>query len=496
MAGIGFELKKAFNKKGIIALLKAYGYSGLVCTGPMILGIVLLLGIRMLGIAAHATKAELGLLNAMVTYTLLFSLVMVNILAMVTTRYIADCIYMKKEEDIMPSFYGSISCILLLGCPIWGIFLHFSGVSLSERYCCYIFFGELVIVWTEINYLTAIKNYREIMKAFLVAVTASLVVGYIFGVKLHILPTTMALLASMCIGYGIMGLWYYVLLTRYFPRGRCSAMKFLKWLSAYPELGCLGICMSIGLYGHIVLMWSSPINNCVKGLFFEAPQYDVPALLSFLSILITTINFVTSVEVEFYPKYRNFFGLLNSEMTYSDIEQARIEMEQTLTRELSYTFLKQFFSTLIFIILGTFLIPKIPLGFNEDMLGIYNVLCCAYAFYAIGNATMLIQLYFADNTGALISGAVFMIFSFGGTFATIFLDIKWYGFGFLLGSFLFAVVSLLQLKKYLSKILENVLSRQPIKNEEVDGIMSRFADKCEKVYRDLYRKDILREEEE
>ena len=108
MAGIGFELKKAFNKKGIIALLKAYGYSGLVCTGPMILGIVLLLGIRMLGIMAHATRGELGLLNAMVTYTLLFSLVMVNILAMVTTRYIADCIYMKREEDIMPSFYGSI----------------------------------------------------------------------------------------------------------------------------------------------------------------------------------------------------------------------------------------------------------------------------------------------------------------------------------------------------------------------------------------------------
>ncbi len=496
MAGIGFELKKAFNKKGIFALLKAYGYSGLVCTGPMILGIVLLVGIRLLGIMADAAKSDLGLLNAMVTYTLLASLVAVNVLAMVTTRYIADCIYMKKEEEIMPSFYGSISVTLLLACPLYAIFLHFSGIDFSYRFCCYVFFGELVVVWTEINYLTAVKNYREILKAFAVAVGGSLAVGYILAVYMHMLPTIMSLLIAMCVGYGIMGAWYYLLLSKYFPRGRCSSMKFLGWISAYPELAVLGLCLSLGLYGHIVIMWASPINNCVKGLFYEAPQYDVPALLSFLSILITTINFVTSVEVEFYPKYKNFFGLLNSEMTYSDIEQARIEMEQTLTRELSYTFLKQFFSTMLFIILGTIVFPKLPLGFNEDMLGIYNVLCCAYAFYAIGNATMLIQLYFADNRGALISGATFMFFSFVGTIVTLFLDIKWYGFGFLLGSALFTVVSLAQLRKFLSKILENVLSRQPIRNEEVDGIMSRFALKCENVYKKIYKKEILREEEE
>ncbi|MCR4807035.1 MAG: exopolysaccharide Pel transporter PelG, partial [Lachnospiraceae bacterium] len=30
MAGIGFSLKKLFNKKGILNLCKAYGYSGIV----------------------------------------------------------------------------------------------------------------------------------------------------------------------------------------------------------------------------------------------------------------------------------------------------------------------------------------------------------------------------------------------------------------------------------------------------------------------------------
>ena len=39
MAGIGFELKKLFRRKGLFASLRAYGYAGIICTGPMLLGV-------------------------------------------------------------------------------------------------------------------------------------------------------------------------------------------------------------------------------------------------------------------------------------------------------------------------------------------------------------------------------------------------------------------------------------------------------------------------
>lgn len=50
MAGIGFELKKLFQKRGLAATAKAYGYAGVICTGPMLLGIVLLVGIAFIWI--------------------------------------------------------------------------------------------------------------------------------------------------------------------------------------------------------------------------------------------------------------------------------------------------------------------------------------------------------------------------------------------------------------------------------------------------------------
>ena len=48
MAGIGFELKKLFQKKGVLNTTKAYGYAAIICAGPMLLGVILLLGIMML----------------------------------------------------------------------------------------------------------------------------------------------------------------------------------------------------------------------------------------------------------------------------------------------------------------------------------------------------------------------------------------------------------------------------------------------------------------
>ena len=61
MAGIGFELKKLFRRKGLFASLRAYGYAGIICTGPMLLGVVLQLGILRLGGGGASSAGPAGL---------------------------------------------------------------------------------------------------------------------------------------------------------------------------------------------------------------------------------------------------------------------------------------------------------------------------------------------------------------------------------------------------------------------------------------------------
>ena len=133
MAGIGFELKKLFSRRGLFASFRAYGYAGIICTGPMLLGIVLLLGVMFLCDRTGAPKQSRELLVCMITYTLLASLTVTSFLSMVVTRFIADMLYEEKDEAVLSSFWGSTGLMLIAGGILYGIFLIFSGVGLIDR---------------------------------------------------------------------------------------------------------------------------------------------------------------------------------------------------------------------------------------------------------------------------------------------------------------------------------------------------------------------------
>jgi uncharacterized membrane protein len=302
-------------------------------------------------------------------------------------------------------------------------------------------------------------------------------------------PTITSLLLSVTIGYGVMMLWYYLLLLRYFPEGKGSALFFLKWIDRYPPLAFLGFFMVLGLSLHLILMWFSPVGIQIQGLFYGAPSYDIPSMFAFLSILVTTVNFVTSVEVNFYPKYRNYFSLFNAGGSLVDLIQAETEMKVTMQKELGYTFTKQLFSTIVFIVAGTIFLPKFPLNFSEEMLGIFRVLCVGYAFYAIGNSIMLLSLYFCDNYGALYSGFLFALTS---SIATLLLrpgSIKYYGFGFLIGGAIYTISALVRLSFYINNLSYHVLSSQPIVYEERKTVFSKISDLSERRYQRKYGKN-------
>lgn len=479
MAGIGFELKRLFSRKGLIATLRAYGYATLVCAGPMLLGFTLILGVMLLSEAFGATRHSRELLVSMLTYALLGSLTLTSVFSMLTTRFTADMMYNNERTAIMPSFYGSLSIMLVIGALGYGIFLFFSGVILIYRVLSFVLFMTLIVVWTQINYLTAIKDYRNIMLAFAVGLASAFILGIVLMWVFRIEAVT-AMMSAVCVGYGIMMVWYFILLYRYFPEGFGTSFRFLEWIDTNPPLSLIGFFVTVGLFGHLVIMWTSRVRVQVEGLFYGAPVYDVPAIIAFFSILITTVNFTTSVEVRFYPSYRDYFAIFNEGGSIRNIEEGEANMTRILAEELGYLAQKQLLSTLLFIILGTILLPQLPLGFNSEMLNIYRALCVGYAFYAIGNSIMLVSQYFADLRGALLDSAVFVFFS---TFVTILLrngTSALYGFGFILGGALFCIVAWMRLCSYLHKLKFNILSKQAIFYTASEGFFTRLARRLEK----------------
>ena len=474
MAGIGFELKKLFAKKGVLNSAKAFGYAAVICTGPMLLGGLLLLGIMVLCMISKTALETRELLICMITYTLLASIFVTSFFSMVVTRYVADMLFEENNKAVLPAFWGSTVIMMAVGCVLYGVFLVFSKVTLLQGILCFILFGELIIVWNAMSFLSAIKDYKGIFLSFLTSVAVSLLVGALL-LWLR-LPVLESLLFSVTLGYGVMLVWDVILLHRYFPHTTLGAFTFLKWVDAFWPLALSGLFMNIGMFSHLVIMWFSDIGVKVHGLFYGAPWHDVPALLAFMTALMTTVNFTVSVEVNFYPKYRNHYSLYNDKGTIDNIKQAEKEMLCTLKTEIFYTALKQLLFTAIVIALGGYLLDLLPLGFNEVMRGYFRTLCVAYGIYAIGNMIMLILLYFTDYMGALVTTAIFAASTVIFTVVSIFLPNVYYGFGFLLASLVFAVAATIRLDYYTKRLPYYILSVQPLVGEDRSGMFARLGE--------------------
>ena len=478
MAGIGFELETLFKRKGILSTLRAYGYTAIVCVGPMLLGVILLLSVRLLAEWGGALWQEQDFLVSMITYCLLASLIYSNTFSVVTTRFVADMLYLEKVDCIIPSLFGSTALLLVLGAGGYGTFLFFSGVELIYKLLCLVLFSELIMVWSQINYISAIKDYRKVLSVFLGGTAAAIICGFVFiilGVNIVV-----AMMMAVCCGYGFMIVGYYSVLLRYFPYNKNGSFTFLKWLDRYPSLILNGIFTSIGLFAHLIIIWFSPIGIHVEGQFYSAPLYDIPALIAFLTTLVTTVNFIASTEVKFYPKYRRYFDLFNEGGTMTDIEFAEQDMLIVMRQELFYLALKQFIVSILAIAVGRFVLQSAYLGFNHTTLGTFHILCIGYGVYAVANNIMLILLYFSDYRGALIA---VISFAFVSTSTTLFLlnnNFSYYGFGFFIGTAVMYITVVLRLNSYTKKLQYHVLTSQPVLKHERIAFWTKLGDLLER----------------
>ncbi len=472
MAGIGFELKKLFKATGVLSMLKAYGYTGAVTAGPMLLGFIFLMAVTRVANWAGLSENDSDLLVSMITYTLLASMVFSSIFSMVMTRYAADLLYQEKEEDVLPSLEGILCFLLPTGGFLWIIFIVFSGLGMALSVLIFVLFMELVTAWTEMNYLSAIKDYKGILMSYVSSIAMALIIciggSRLFGGSIEIM------MLGVVIGYGLMMALNLMQLYRFFPNSNRNHFFFLPWFDEYSDLIIISLATNIGLFAHLVIAWFSPIGKQIMGLFYNAPQHDIAALFAFITILITTINFVASVEVNLYPKYRRYYDLFNGTGSISEIEQAENEMLTVLEHELVYTARRQLYGTAIMLSVGLVILSRLPLGFDAMMEGYFRILCVGYGAYAIGNVLMLVLMYFTDYSDTKVASVVYALVATIGSAVSVFFDMRYYGFAFAFAGIVYMIMGIIMLKKYTKRLPYHILSTQPMLVEPKRGLGTKL----------------------
>lgn len=487
MAGIGFELKKLFAGRGVFRKVRAYSYASVVCAGTVLLAIVLLLGMQALIDIFRVSRAQKEVLVGTMVYALFFSMMFTSVYQTFLSRYVADQLYHDHAEKIMPSLMGASITLMIPG----GIFYAFlvntaDALTIMQKILNWLLFLELIPVWLQMSYITAAKDYRAILLVFGLGVIIALLLGALLLI-LDVIPYT-ALMAALVVGYGVMLCGFMKVLLQYFPLGKGSVFSFIGWLSKTPDLLLTGFMGTGGMFVHICVMWFSPLGSIITGQFRQASLFDACAFYGFLIILPTTINFVVSVEVNFYLKYRDYFDAITGGGTIRQINQCRESMLAVLKQEISKMAWIQVFFLVAYIIIMRFALPY--LGFTTDMIRIFQVLTIGYSAYTLGNSLMLLQLYFNDRKGAMVSAAVLFFTNLLISLWTRTGPSIYYGLGMAAGGLAMYMVALPQLLAYVRHIDFHVFCSQPVTNAQEDGFFLRLANRLDKRAANSKKEDI------
>ncbi len=473
MAGVGFELKKLFRSKdGYLKNLHGFVISAAVTQGPMLLNILMLLLLRFLMRQTGALLLDQEWFLYTVTYATVFSLIFSNSFLMFIDRFVSDCIYKEEKERILPSFFSLL--FVLLG--VFGT-VAICYISLIPREPLYklaalLHFGELLVIWAEMSYLSAIKQYSKVLIGFLASVIVSTLVGFAL-LRFTALDRVCAALLGVCAGYAVMLLMYLQQMLLYYPLGSFNLFDCIPALDEYKILIAIGFFMALGLYAHNFVFWFSDVRNSIwaGGLF--CTRYDIPSFFATLTVTPMMIMFVVAVETQVYEYYRAYFDAILYGGTLQDIQIARHSLQHVIFRECSHMMEIQLFIT---IICATFLGNYLSgLGLDAEQTAIYRILCFGYCLYGLMKCLIILMLYFEDRNGALVGAAMFAVLSTLLSMVTLRQESTLWGFGFTVASFICVMYAAFRVRYFLDHLEAKVFLRQPLFAQEQPGFFAKLA---------------------
>lgn len=463
MAGIGFELKKLFGDDVFSKRLRAYAYSTLVSVGPWIATVLVLNIFAIFSGVLLKDITQKDLFMGTVVYSFVFSQIITAPIQMLVVRFLSDRLYAEEYSAIKPSFIGVNKLVVYVtGILSVAYYLH-SKLPIYYILFAIILFILVSMLWIIMMYLSAIKNYTVIAKAFIygsiVSVVAVVIVLH-FPIPFPLFRDATNLLCAYTVGIGVTYCILLVAFLRTFIYSNRKEFAFFAYFKKFPSLFFIGLFYTLGLWVDDILMWFSALGIDVFDTYRFAPIYDNAVFFAFLTIIPTLTLFMVSIETEFYDAYRNYFGLISSNGPLDHIESARKRMIETLFRQIIYVMEIQIIITAIAIIISreVFTILQMPLLFTE----IFKITAMAALCNAFALIIMLILLYFEARMQALIIALVLFIGNTVWTLVFIPKGIDYYGFGYFIGSFGALLSAILLLGHFLKDITYFTFFRQPM----------------------------------
>lgn len=458
MAGIGFQLKQILQEQSLTSVLKTFGYSAVLSSGPWVISMIIILGIGLSNIYLSTVgESKEIMLQASVTYVsaLALSSVYTGFFQLPFTRFTADRIFEKRDYLILPNFLGTLIVTIIFAFVIaipLGFFLFYTQSNLFLL--LYIsLFVVLSCVWMANILAASLKLYKLVILFYLVGY------GAIYGMAMLLKEYELiGLLLSFLIGNSILFILLFLGIVYYYPSFNPKNKKFIRFDmytqnfgKFYWKLGWSGMFYNIAIWIDKVIFWYTPIvGYMVIDKLHASMVYDFPIFLAYLSIIPGMAIFFFRLEVDFARAYDNFYRAIIKNGTLSQIERYKHDMIMAVKRSTQETlFVQGMFNILLFLsaekLFELLQLPKLYLPlFYVDVIGVQ---------LQLGFMSILAYLYYLDRQKeAMIYTFLFVFLNIILTWISIQMGPYFYGYGFSVTLLILFVASIYTLNNILQEL--------------------------------------------
>ena len=448
MAGIGFELRRLSHSQTYLGLLRAYAYAGIVSSGPWVLSIAAILMLGMLSIGLVIPSVQITRFQVSVTWLIALSLIYTGGFQLIYTRYVADRLFDRRPEYVVPNLTGAMLVLLLPASALVSIVMlvWFPGTSAAYRLLMIIGFVLLCMVWVLTVLLSGLKQFRAVLLIYFLGYSSVLLVALWwrpFGME--------GLLGGFVIGQLVLVLGMARLIWKEYPPVRLVDLDFFRHQRTRLWLIPAGILFNAAVWIDKFIFWLSPdTGNRVIGVLYSSVIYDTPTFLAYLTIVPGMAVFLFRMEVDFVRAYDRYFTLVRSGGTLAAIEEQRRAMVIAARHGIRDILGTQGLTLLVLIAFARTILPA--LGISLLYSGQLAIISVGVMLQLMVMAALNILFYLDDLRETVAITAVMLVANAACSWASIALGPYYYGYGFACGMLIAVVVALPLVNRRLARL--------------------------------------------
>lgn len=448
MAGIGFELRKLLARDSYTGLLQAYAYASIISSGPWVLSILGILIIGVMSVSVVVPQYMVTQFQTSVTYLIAGSLIATGPVQLAFTRFIADRLYEKREDRVLPNFNG-VLFVVTCACGLAGLALvafAFEGVNNLYRLLMLTGFVLLSNIWVATIFLSGLKQYRAIVALY------ALGYGITVAAALVLRPLGLeGLLLGFVLGQGVLLLGMVLIVLRAYPTSEFISFEFARKGAMFPTIMAVGLFYNLAIWLDKFIFWyADATGSVVIGPLRASVIYDLPVFLAYLSILPGMAVFLVRMETDFVEYYHRFYDAVREGARLEYLEELRDEMVLTVRRGLFEIIKIQAIASLIVLIAG----PKLLewAGIPQLYLPLLYIDVVAAGLQVVLLGLLNVFFYLDKRRTVLAVTSLFLVLNGALTWGTLHLGVTWFGYGFALAVLLTVIAGFYLLDRKLESL--------------------------------------------